>query len=47
MFCLNCGAQLPDGSNFCNNCGASLDEEAHKVEISEENKSLSITMTAA
>ena len=22
MFCLNCGTQLPDGSNFCNNCGA-------------------------
>lgn len=22
MFCNNCGAQMPDGTNFCNNCGA-------------------------
>lgn len=21
MFCLNCGAQLPDGANFCQKCG--------------------------
>ena len=21
-FCINCGVQLPDGSNFCNKCGA-------------------------
>lgn len=24
MFCINCGAQLPEGSRFCNQCGAQL-----------------------
>lgn len=27
MFCPNCGAQLPDGSQFCANCGAQLAAE--------------------
>ena len=31
------GTEQEDSYKFCNNCGASLDEEAHKVEISEEN----------
>lgn len=21
MFCMNCGAKLPDGAKFCMNCG--------------------------
>lgn len=24
MFCIKCGTQLPDGSNFCSKCGANL-----------------------
>ena len=35
--CPDCGTEQEDSYKFCNNCGASLDEEAHKVEISEEN----------
>ena len=35
--CPDCGTEQDESYKFCNNCGASLDEEAHKVEISEEN----------
>jgi methionyl-tRNA synthetase len=24
MFCVNCGTELPEGSNFCSRCGAKL-----------------------
>lgn len=28
MFCVNCGAKLPDGAKFCSNCGARIGSEA-------------------
>ena len=24
MFCIKCGIELPDGSNFCSKCGTNL-----------------------
>ncbi|MBR0093006.1 MAG: zinc ribbon domain-containing protein [Lachnospiraceae bacterium] len=27
-FCMNCGAQIPDGAGFCNNCGTALNTGA-------------------
>ncbi len=35
MFCINCGANLPDGSRFCSNCGAvqnSINTQAQPVQ---------------
>jgi hypothetical protein len=31
MFCIKCGKQLPDGSNFCSNCGTNLASSNEKV----------------
>ncbi len=36
MFCIKCGAQLPDDVTVCNSCGADLDEELKNIPLTEE-----------
>lgn len=35
MFCTNCGANLPDGSQFCTNCGSRVEAASATVPVSE------------
>lgn len=31
MFCLNCGEQLPDGTQFCTKCGAPVASQSQPM----------------
>ena len=42
MFCMQCGAKLPDNAKFCFQCGAKvlIDTSAHEATASVEPKSV-------
>lgn len=47
MFCIKCGKQLPDGSNFCSSCGANLQLSSSDNISSNGNCLFSIERTKA
>ncbi|MBQ6735769.1 MAG: zinc ribbon domain-containing protein [Lachnospiraceae bacterium] len=48
-FCMNCGAQIPDGAGFCNNCGTAqgADGQAAAADAATERDAVSAATDAA
>lgn len=44
MFCLNCGAQIPEGTNFCIKCGASVASQPQAVDLNKADQTLAAPM---